>query len=80
MVSMLEAFAEVLSQPTVSAATSPLIREYLVHLTRVPRFSTVVLLMTPAEHSLVRQIWNNLVEDIQSNDTAKQQAKCAWHL
>ena len=61
LVVLLETFLTTLSQ---NPSSGDRVREYMDALVNVPRFSTVVLLLTKREKDSVRQIWDALGVDV----------------
>ena len=60
LVSILQTLWDVLRASSVTAETQVLMKEYLVHLSHVPRFTTVLLFMSPGEKSLVQDVFGAL--------------------
>jgi hypothetical protein len=56
-----------------STAVCPQIKDYMIHLSRVPRFSTILMFMSKDEKGVVAVIWSIL--SAHSNDDAELDAK-----
>ncbi|TFK52695.1 TPR-like protein, partial [Heliocybe sulcata] len=60
LVSMLTTFLHILSVPGISVGVKEDIRQYMLALGRVPRFSIVLMLMSRSEKDLAEQVWQEL--------------------
>ena len=62
LVSLLETFSSVLRDPEFEYEpdVKATVKTYLINLSRVPRFSTIVLFMSKDEKKLVKEVWDAL--------------------
>ncbi len=60
LVSLLQTFREVLQQTPQGPDTVKAVKDYMLNLARVPRFTTAVLFLSPEERRLVENIWERI--------------------
>ena len=77
LVSMLRVFLDILSD-SPAAEFLGVVKAYMEGMSRVPRFSTVVLFMSGDEKELVNRIWEALGGDVV--EELVPQAKNAWRI
>jgi len=58
--------------------TRNLIREYMINLSRVARFSMILLLMSKEERAVVREIWTILAASSDGEETENTKNRRAW--
>ena len=70
LVLLLQTLRDVLLETNSDSSIRTLVREYLLHLSRVPRFGTTIMLLSKDEREMVREIWGLLLKDLGSDDDA----------
>ncbi len=78
LMSILQTFGGVLHEYPDSLELRAAVKDYMIRFPQVPRFSTVVLLMSPQEKAVVQSLWDNWGD--QSEDQTQTRAKLAWRI
>ena len=76
--SMLGTFHGLLLEYPDATELHAAVHDYMIHLPQVPRFGTIVLLMSSEERRLVQSVWDYWSN--RSADAVEIQAKAAWKL
>ena len=76
--SMLRTFHGLLLEYPDSTELHTAVHDYMTSFPQVPRFSTIVLLMSPGERRLVQSVWDHWSN--RSADAVEIQARFAWNL